>query len=89
MVSIVKELERIGKSEINFSISYFYDSIWIFKLGDDLNGFTYEETFSSIEKGMNELIQEIIKQFPNSDYIQKLKKRSYSIFHGLDFFEVK
>ena len=88
MVSIIKELKRIGESEINFSISYFYDSTWIFKLGDDLNGFSYEESFTSIEDGMNHLIQEIIKQFPNSDYIKRLKKRSNSIFLGLHFFEV-
>lgn len=72
---IINELKRIGESEINFSISYFYDGIWIFKLGDRLNGWTYEDSFNSIESGMNHLIQEIIKQFPNSDYIKMLRKR--------------
>lgn len=89
MVNIIAELKRIGKSEINFSISYFYDEQWEFRLGDELNGYTYLASFHSIESGMNHLIQEIIKQFPDSDYIKQLKKRSYSIFHGLDFFEVK
>ena len=87
MVSIIRELERIGKSEINFSINYFYDNCWRFKLGDDSNGYTYDETFDSIESGMNGLIQEIIKQFPDSSYIKRLHQRSESIFHGLHFFE--
>jgi len=87
MVSIIPELKRIGKSEINFSISYFYDNQWIFKLGDDLNGITYEESFSSIEGGMNALIQKIIIQFPGSDYIKRLRERSNAIFHGYNFFQ--
>ena len=88
MVRIVNELKRIGESEINFSISYFYDATWIFKLGDDLNGFTYEESFTSIEDGMNHLIQEIIKQYPDSDYVKRLRERSNSIFQRLHFFKV-
>lgn len=34
-MNLINELYRIGRSEINFSISYFYDDIWIFKLGED------------------------------------------------------
>ena len=74
-LKIIDELKRIGESEINFSISYFYDSTWIFKLGDDLNGFIYEESFPSIEEGVEYLIQEIVKQYPNSDYIKKRGKK--------------
>ncbi len=89
-MSLVNELKRIGRSEINFSISYFFDDCWQIRLGDDLNGFTHESSYNSIERAVNKLIQEIIKQFPKSDYIKELHKRSDSIFHGLDFFkEVK
>lgn len=83
---MVRELERIGRSEINFEISYFYDDMWTFRLGDDLNGFTYEEGFKSFQAGLNELIRKIIIQFPNSEYIKMLKKRCDSVFHGLDLF---
>ncbi|KKN76304.1 hypothetical protein LCGC14_0371560 [marine sediment metagenome] len=85
-MNLIRELMRIGKNEINFSISYFYDDIWIFKLGDDLNSFTWEESFKNIVSGVNNLIYEIIKQFPDSDYVKELKKRSDSVFQGLDFF---
>ena len=88
-MNIVNELKRIGESEINFSISYFYDSCWQVRLGDDLNGFTWEESYGSIERAINKLIQEIIKKFPDSDYIRQLHKRSASIFQGLDFFKEK
>ena len=85
-MNTINELNRIGKSEINFSISYFYDNCWTFRLGDELNGFTYEKTHSSFQAGVNGLIQEIIVQFPHSDYIAQLKKRSTYVFHGLDLF---
>lgn len=86
-MNIINELKRIGKNEINFSISYFYDDCWQIRLGDDLNGFTYEASFGSIERAINKLIQEVIKQYPNSNYIKELHERSSTIFHGLDFFE--
>lgn len=86
-MSIINELKRIGKSEINFSISYFYDNQWIFKLGDDLNGYTYEASSSSIEKGMNELLYTIIKEYPNSEYTVDLKNRVPSIIHYYKVFK--
>ncbi|KKK62130.1 hypothetical protein LCGC14_3007440 [marine sediment metagenome] len=88
-MDIINELKRIGKSEINWSISYFYDNCWQVRLGDDLNGFTWEASFDSFEKAVNKLIQEIIRKFPDSDYIKQLHKRSSSVFQGLDFFEEK
>ena len=86
-MNLVNELKRIGRSEINWSISYFYDDCWQVRLGDDLNGFTWEVSFGSIERAVNKLIQEIIKQFPNSEYVKELHKRSSTIFRGLDFFK--
>lgn len=87
MVRISEELKRIGRSEINFSISYFFDDCWQVRLGDDLNGFTHESSYDSIERSVNKLIQEIIKQFPTSNYVNTLRKRSDSVFHGLDLFK--
>jgi len=75
MKAIIRELKQIGESEINFSIGYFFDSIWIMKLGDDMNGYKWENSFSSIEDGMNALIGAILKIYPTSDYaIKKLKR---------------
>ena len=85
-MNMIRELERIAKSEINFSISYFYDNCWRFKLGDDLNGFTWTADYTSIRRGINALVQEIIRQFPTSEYIKDLHKRCDSVFQGLDLF---
>lgn len=86
-MNIINELKRIGASEINFSISYFYDGCWQVRLGDDLNGFIYESSFGSFERAINKLIFEIIKKYPNSDYIKQLKKRCSTVFQGLPLFE--
>lgn len=87
-MNMIRELERIAKSEINFSISCFYDDGWRFQLGDELNGFTFMDSFTTIRAGVNELIRQIIKQYPNSEYIKDLHKRCDSVFHGLDLFRV-
>jgi len=84
-MNLIRELMRIGKSEINFSISYFYDDMWIFKLGDELNGFIWDESFKDIVSGVNRLIKEVIKQYPDSDYVKDLKSRCSSVFEGLDY----
>lgn len=87
MIGYLSELERIGKSEINFTIGYFSDSIWLFKLGDDLNGYTWEKSFQSFREGMNGLIDAVISQFPDSDYVIFLHKRCSSVFNDLPMFQ--
>ena len=74
--NIIRELKEIGNSEINFTFGYFFDNIWTVKLGDDMNGFKWEGSDLSIEQAMNKLIGAIIKEYPTSDYVKRLHKRT-------------
>lgn len=88
-MNIINELEAIKESEINFTIEHFYDAGWAFKLGDVMNGYTWDNNFSSFIQGVNSLIFEILNQYPDSEYTKNMRKRRDSVFYGLPSFEVK
>lgn len=59
-------LQQLYNSEINFSISTFWDGGFDFKLGDEMNGFVKEANFRSFEEGIAWLIEAAKAQYPNS-----------------------
>lgn len=61
--------QRLHDSEINFSVSCFWDSQWTAKLGDETNGFDAETTaLSSYDEALVWLDGEARKRYPDSVY---------------------
>ncbi len=50
MKRIHSVLNLFYEAECNLQISCFWDSGWSFKIGDELNGFTYEDSGYSLEQ---------------------------------------
>ena len=48
---LVNALQRLYAAETNVQISSFWDGGWSVKLGDELNGFSTERSFSNAELG--------------------------------------
>ena len=61
-------LNRLYESEINCSISTFWDNGWDVKLGDEMNGFRAEGNFRSLDEVAAFLDREARKHFPDSAY---------------------
>ena len=66
--NIFDALNDLYKSEINFSISCFWDNGFDVKLGDSINGFKVEENFDSLYDAMQWLFNMTIKHYPNSSF---------------------
>lgn len=60
-------IERLRKSEINFSISHFYDRGYNFALGDDMNGWLDDWDFETFEAGVTWLWQAAEKHYPEAE----------------------
>jgi len=74
----MKELQRIYDSEINFEISCFWDGGFIFKLGDEQNGYVITKGFSCplysgcvFRQGVEWLINQVMRYYPDSEYAQE------------------
>lgn len=55
-------LARLYRSEINVSISTFWDGGWDVKLGDEMNGFVAETTIhcpSTVELGLQRTLDDV------------------------------
>ena len=65
-----KELQKIYDSEINYSISSFWDDGFLVELGDHFNGFKKSKTVKGIKNVVLCLIRWCIDEFPNSSYSQ-------------------
>lgn len=62
-------LQQLHDSEINTSVSSFYDGVWTAKLGDETNGFTPETSDPTTEaEALAWLDAEARRLFPNSLY---------------------
>ena len=66
---LIKELQKIYDSEINFFISTFWDGGFSVKLGDEMNGFKAETTTPTIESAIEWLISSIMFFYPKSLYV--------------------
>lgn len=61
-------LQKLHDSEINASISSFYDREWTAKLGDEMNGYDASRSCSSEAEALTWLDSTARALFPNSEY---------------------
>jgi hypothetical protein len=52
-VDIEIVMKKLYESEINCSISSFWDNAWEVKLGDEMNGFVAQETCRTLDEAAN------------------------------------
>jgi hypothetical protein len=62
----MQTLQRLYDSEINFSITTFWDDGFTVKLGDELNGFKWEGNFRTISEAVGALMTAAMKFYPDS-----------------------
>ena len=63
-----EELQQIYNSEINFSISCFWDGGFTVQLGDKQNGFKAGAVKETIEQAVEWLVNEVMERYPGSLY---------------------
>ena len=69
------QLEKIYDSEINVSISWFWDGGINLTLGDEMNGYTAETSVETIAEIVPWLQNAIAKHYPRSQYnLDRLKE---------------
>lgn len=61
-------LDRLYESEINFSISCFWDNNVDVKLGDEMNGFAAKSNVKSAAEAADWLDREARRLYPDSTY---------------------
>lgn len=61
-------MQKLHDSEINSSISSFFDGAWTVKVGDELNGWVAEELVSSFEEAEQWLDRKARELYPESAY---------------------
>jgi hypothetical protein len=64
----VHVLQKLYDSEINFTISGFWDCGFRWKLGDDMNGFLAEGWTNTFDQAVIEIARSAMKRFPNSAF---------------------
>lgn len=60
--------QRLYDSEINFSISCFWDGGFTAKIGDDMNGFEAEKTVKTCDEALAWLDVQARLEYPDSLY---------------------
>lgn len=64
-------VERVPlNSEINFSISTFWDGGFDVKLGDEMSGFSASANFRTLRECIYWLADEAIKKYPDSKFAE-------------------
>ncbi len=61
-------LQKIYDSEINFTISTFWDAGFYWSLGDSTNGVIDKGWGSTIEEATKQLSESVIKHYPESEF---------------------
>jgi len=64
----IKTLQEIYDSEINYSISTFWDGGFNIKIGDETNGFEEEMDFYLIQDAVQWLSERVVILYPDSNY---------------------
>ena len=62
-------LQRLYDSEINFSISTFWDDGFEVKLGDGMNGFVAEANVQNFAEVKHWLTKQVERHYPNSLFV--------------------
>lgn len=69
-------LQQLHDSEINATVSSFFDGDWNWKLGDCMNGFTDEGSAFSFADAEAELSMAACRRYPDSAYAQARKEKA-------------
>ena len=64
----MKRLEALYDSEINFSLSTFWDAGWYWRLGDEANGWKAEGQTQCLGDAINALHRAAVEHYPDSRY---------------------
>jgi hypothetical protein len=67
-------IEALHDSEINGEIGWFFDNVWGVRIGDRLNGYKAEATFSSLPQGMRWLCDKALELYPDSAFAQDYRR---------------
>ncbi len=67
----MKVLQELYDSEINFSISTFWDGGFDWKLGDEMNGYKAEGSEDTLESAIFYLRRAAIFYYPDSTFTLK------------------
>jgi hypothetical protein len=70
-VGVTNILQDIYDSEINITISWFWDGGIDIGIGDAINGFKDENNFDTILEAMRWLRQRLVELYPESDFAKK------------------
>lgn len=70
-VDVTNILQDIYDSEINITISWFWDMGINVDIGDAINGIKDENNFDTIIEAMGWLCQRLAELYPESDFAQK------------------
>lgn len=66
--------QELYDSEINFSVTAFWDAGFVVLLGDSMNGYRSKATtFDTWQQVSNWLRSEAIKAYPDSEFAQKYR----------------
>jgi len=68
----MRRLEKLYDSEINFSISTFWDAGFYWKLGDEANGFKAEGNTYCLEDAIGALHEAAMEHYPDSVYARTI-----------------
>lgn len=70
MKDLIEVLKNIYNSEINVSIVSFWDGGYDVAIGDEMNGFQWEETYdvTKIDNIAEDLDKHVRLLYPDSDY---------------------
>jgi hypothetical protein len=75
-----KLFKKLYESEINLHLSWFWDSGYDVKIGDEMNGYVAEFNTHSIDEVENWVVSNVIKAFPKSKFAKEnLKKHTIKI----------
>jgi hypothetical protein len=62
-----EKIKQLYASEINGSITWFYDGLVTAKLGDEMNGYKDEKTFDTVDEAIEWLWETAKKHYPKCE----------------------
>lgn len=70
---LIQLMQALYNSEINCSISCFWDGGWEVKLGDEMNGWRAQKNFDNVDlpNAAQWLVEAARKAYPQSEFVQE------------------
>ena len=72
-MSIKEIASDLYSSEINFTISTFWDAGYTVKLGDKLNGYSVQRSADTLEEAFEILKEMALIDYPDSEFAKKYR----------------